>query len=113
MSYDELSNSALNVSCLMKVRKEVANQEGVSTIVNVMKRFSRSGGVQCNGCLAIMSLVRSESEICQASLTAHLLAWQDVPLQSHRPCHAIRQIGIDLQLYISTSAFLSCFVRES
>ncbi|BDA46284.1 hypothetical protein COCOBI_08-3760 [Coccomyxa sp. Obi] len=50
-----------------EVRKEVANQEGVSTIVNVMKRFSRSGGVQCNGCLAIVSLVRSESEICQSN----------------------------------------------
>ena len=50
-----------------QVRKEIADREGVATIVNVMKRWTGSGGVQCNGCLAIVSLVRSESEICQVS----------------------------------------------
>lgn len=49
----------------VQVRKEIADMEGVTTIVNTMKRWTESGGVQCNGCLAIVSLVRSESEICQ------------------------------------------------
>ena len=42
--------------------------DGVEVIVKAMKLWASSGGVQCNGCLAIVSLVRAESEVCQVGL---------------------------------------------
>lgn len=43
----------------------MSEHDGVAVIVKAMKHWAGSGGVQCNGCLAIVSLVRAESEVCQ------------------------------------------------
>ena len=43
----------------------MASSNGVETIISTMKQWGGSVGVQCNGCLAIVSLVRAESEVCQ------------------------------------------------
>jgi hypothetical protein len=32
-----------------------------------MQQHADHDGVQCNGCLALMSLVRGEGEVCQAN----------------------------------------------
>ncbi len=50
---------------MLQVRAEVGQHDGVEVIVKAMKLWASSGGVQCNGCLAIVSLVRAESEVCQ------------------------------------------------
>ena len=49
----------------VQVRAQVGEHDGVTIIVRAMKHWGDSGGVQCNGCLAIVSLVRAESEVCQ------------------------------------------------
>lgn len=51
--------------CCKQVRAQVSEHGGVEVIVGAMKRLGASGGVQCNGCLAIVSLVRAESPVCQ------------------------------------------------
>ena len=50
---------------MLQVRAEVGQHGGVAVIVKAMKTWASSGGVQCNGCLAIVSLVRAESEVCE------------------------------------------------
>ena len=54
----------------VQVRAQVGEHDGVTIIVRAMKHWGDSGGVQCNGCLAIVSLVRAESEVCQVCTTA-------------------------------------------
>ena len=54
----------------MQGRAQVGEHDGVTIIVRAMKHWGDSGGVQCNGCLAIVSLVRAESEVCQVCTTA-------------------------------------------
>jgi hypothetical protein len=49
------------------VRQLVANAGGVRTLVGVMSLHADSDVVQCNGCLALMSLVRGEGEVCQSN----------------------------------------------
>ena len=53
---------------LLQVRADIGQHGGVAVIVKAMKLWSGSGGVQCNGCLAIVSLVRAESEVCQVGV---------------------------------------------
>ncbi len=60
--------SEAHESALLQVRAEVGQYDGVEVIVKAMKLWASSGGVQCNGCLAIVSLVRAESEVCQVGL---------------------------------------------
>lgn len=45
----------------------VANAGGVRTLVAVMSLHEASDVIQCNGCLALMSLVRGEGEVCQSN----------------------------------------------
>jgi hypothetical protein len=49
------------------VREAVASSGGVKALVGVMKRHAEHDGIQCNGCLALMSLVRGEGEVCQSN----------------------------------------------
>lgn len=49
------------------VREAIANGTGIKCIVDVMKLHSDNDGIQCNGCLALMSLVRGEGEVCQSN----------------------------------------------
>ena len=62
-----------------QVRAEVSEHNGVAVIVKAMKHWASSGGVQCNGCLAIVSLVRAESKVCQVRLTDMLSCYTDMP----------------------------------
>ncbi len=55
------------------MRAEVGQHGGVAVIVKAMKLWASSGGVQCNGCLAIVSLVRAESEVCQVGLSCEMM----------------------------------------
>lgn len=41
---------------------------GIEAIVDAMEAWSDQEGVQCNGCLALMSLVRGVGEACQVRL---------------------------------------------
>ncbi|KAK9817719.1 hypothetical protein WJX72_001212 [[Myrmecia] bisecta] len=50
-----------------EVREEVAELRGIEGIVEAMEAFPDQEGVQCNGCLALMSLVRGEGDICQGN----------------------------------------------
>ena len=43
----------------------MADLGGIEAIVGCMRARVDSSGVQCNACLAIVSLVRAESEACQ------------------------------------------------
>ncbi|CAL5227738.1 g10754 [Coccomyxa viridis] len=75
-----------------EVRAEVGQYNGVEVIVKAMKLWASSGGVQCNGCLAIVSLVRAESEVCQANqwlvaksgglevIASAMRGWRDYPM---------------------------------
>ncbi|CAK0751193.1 hypothetical protein CVIRNUC_002049 [Coccomyxa viridis] len=75
-----------------EVRAQVGEHDGVTIIVRAMKHWGDSGGVQCNGCLAIVSLVRAESEVCQANqwlvarsggleaIAGALRCWRDYPM---------------------------------
>ncbi|GMH41370.1 hypothetical protein BSKO_09280 [Bryopsis sp. KO-2023] len=42
------------------VRDEVANTGGIELIIKIMKQLPQHEGIQCNCCLALMSLVRGE-----------------------------------------------------
>ena len=44
---------------------------GIEAIVDAMEAWSDQEGVQCNGCLALMSLVRGVGEACQVRLPLH------------------------------------------
>jgi hypothetical protein len=45
----------------------IANSGGVPSIVSVMRLHAGSDSIVCNGCLALMSLVRGEGEVCQSN----------------------------------------------
>eukprot|EP00879_Flechtneria_rotunda_P004794 GHRR01005066.1.p1 GENE.GHRR01005066.1~~GHRR01005066.1.p1 ORF type:complete len:626 (+),score=240.90 GHRR01005066.1:617-2494(+) len=49
------------------IREQVAASGGVRSLVDVMALHSGSDSIQCNGCLALMSLVRGEGEVCQSN----------------------------------------------
>ncbi|GMH36421.1 hypothetical protein BSKO_04289 [Bryopsis sp. KO-2023] len=49
------------------VREEVANTGGIELIIKIMKQLPEHEGIQCNCCLALMSLVRGEGEVCQSN----------------------------------------------
>eukprot|EP00775_Hariotina_reticulata_P013734 gene13734-13855_t len=49
------------------VRELVANGGGIKSLVEVMALHAGSDSIQCNGCLALMSLVRGEGEVCQSN----------------------------------------------
>lgn len=49
------------------VRQLIANTGGVRSLVGVMQLHEGSDSIQCNGCLALMSLVRGEGEVCQSN----------------------------------------------
>ncbi|CAD7704362.1 unnamed protein product [Ostreobium quekettii] len=49
------------------VREEVANTGGIDLIIKIMRQKPNNEGIQCNCCLALMSLVRGEGEVCQAN----------------------------------------------
>ena len=51
------------------VRAAVAVLGGVKTIVDLMTRWREEVGVQCNSCLALMSLLRGEGTICRVRLS--------------------------------------------
>ena len=65
-----------------QVREQIAEMEGIPLIVDAMRAWGTSGGVQCNGCLAIVSLVRAESPVCQVCNLA--------PCAFTSPCQAER-----------------------
>mmetsp|Transcript_10088 Transcript_10088/g.28969 ORF Transcript_10088/g.28969 Transcript_10088/m.28969 type:complete len:837 (-) Transcript_10088:38-2548(-) len=50
-----------------EIREEVARAQGIEAMVSTIRRFPDKEGIQCNGCLALMSLVRGEGEVCQAN----------------------------------------------
>ncbi|GBF89177.1 hypothetical protein Rsub_01894 [Raphidocelis subcapitata] len=50
-----------------EVREAVASGGGVRGIVDVLLAHSDDDGIVCNACLALMSLVRGESEVCQSN----------------------------------------------
>ena len=60
----------------------MGQHDGVAVIVKAMKFWASSGGVQCNGCLAIVSLVRAESDVCQVGVPCNKAA-------SHSHCAAV------------------------
>lgn len=45
----------------------IANTGGVPHLVSVMRQHAGSDSIICNGCLALMSLVRGEGEVCQSN----------------------------------------------
>lgn len=45
----------------------IANTGGVASLVSVMRQHELSDNITCNGCLALMSLVRGEGEVCQSN----------------------------------------------
>jgi hypothetical protein len=45
----------------------IANTGGVGSLVSVMRQHAGSDSITCNGCLALMSLVRGEGEVCQSN----------------------------------------------
>jgi hypothetical protein len=45
----------------------IANTGGVASLVSVMRQHALSDSITCNGCLALMSLVRGEGEVCQSN----------------------------------------------
>jgi hypothetical protein len=45
----------------------IANTGGVTSLVSVMRQHAGSDSITCNGCLALMSLVRGEGEVCQSN----------------------------------------------
>lgn len=47
------------------IREEIARGHGIEAMVAAIRRFPDNEGVQCNGCLALMSLVRGEGDVCQ------------------------------------------------
>lgn len=49
------------------IRELVANSGGVRSLVDVMTLHSSSDSIQCHACLALMSLVRGEGEVCQSN----------------------------------------------
>lgn len=49
------------------VRELIAQTGGVRSLVDVMDLHASSDSVQCHGCLALMSLVRGEGEVCQSN----------------------------------------------
>jgi hypothetical protein len=49
------------------VAQLIANAGGVRSLVCVMAQHATSDSIQCNGCLALMSLVRGEGEVCQSN----------------------------------------------
>ena len=50
------------------IREEVAESQGIEAMVDTMLRHPTLDGIQCNGCLALMSLVRGEGDVCQVLL---------------------------------------------
>jgi hypothetical protein len=46
---------------------QIARGHGIEAMVAAIRRFPDNEGVQCNGCLALMSLVRGEGDVCQVS----------------------------------------------
>mmetsp|Transcript_3336 Transcript_3336/g.7875 ORF Transcript_3336/g.7875 Transcript_3336/m.7875 type:complete len:828 (-) Transcript_3336:577-3060(-) len=49
------------------IREEVAQASGIEAMIQTIRRHPDREGIQCNGCLALMSLVRGEGEVCQAN----------------------------------------------
>ncbi|KAL0025671.1 hypothetical protein WJX77_003216 [Trebouxia sp. C0004] len=49
------------------VREQVAQMDGIEVVSKVMDAWQKHEGVQCNCCLAIMSLVRGTGSVCQAN----------------------------------------------
>jgi hypothetical protein len=49
------------------VRELIAHSGGVRSLVDVMALHAGSDSIQCHGCLALMSLVRGEGEVCQSN----------------------------------------------
>jgi hypothetical protein len=49
------------------VRELIAHNSGVRSLVDVMALHAGSDSIQCHGCLALMSLVRGEGEVCQSN----------------------------------------------
>ncbi|KAL3137014.1 hypothetical protein ABBQ32_006605 [Trebouxia sp. C0010 RCD-2024] len=50
-----------------EVREEVAQMEGIEAVARIMEAWQKHEGVQCNGCLALMALVRGDGSVCQAN----------------------------------------------
>lgn len=65
------------ISCLCLV--QVAQRSGVESMVAAMRAWSGQEGVQCNGCLALMSLVRGEGDVCQVLPKLYVLKRSMVP----------------------------------
>ncbi len=49
------------------VREGIASGGGIRAVVDVMALHADNDGIQCNSCLALMSLVRGEGEVCQSN----------------------------------------------
>ncbi|WIA29098.1 hypothetical protein OEZ86_011609 [Tetradesmus obliquus] len=49
------------------VRELIAHSGGVRSLVDAMALHGGSDSIQCHGCLALMSLVRGEGEVCQSN----------------------------------------------
>lgn len=71
---------------MLQVRAQVSEHDGVAVIVKAMKHWAGSGGVQCNGCLAIVSLVRAESEVCQVRACPTLPRMLCAPWREQQQC---------------------------
>jgi hypothetical protein len=56
-----------NRSGLCAALQLIANTGGVGSLVSVMRQHASSDSIICNGCLALMSLVRGEGEVCQSN----------------------------------------------
>lgn len=50
---------------LIPLLGQVARGHGIEAVVATIRRHPDKEGIQCNGCLALMSLVRGEGEVCQ------------------------------------------------
>jgi hypothetical protein len=50
-----------------KVREAVASGGGVRGIVDALAAHCGDDAIVCNACLALMALVRGESEVCQSN----------------------------------------------
>ena len=54
-------------ACASCCSQLIANTGGVTSLVLVMRQHAGSDSIICNGCLALMSLVRGEGEVCQSN----------------------------------------------
>ena len=88
----------------------MSEHDGVAVIVKAMKHWAGSGGVQCNGCLAIVSLVRAESEVCQVRACPTLPRMLCTPWEEQQHNHSSGITSLNGPGTVCFAATVKCIV---